>query len=121
MSSNDTPNRGSNNSFSHAFLPGLILGLIVGAVAGAFLPDFLGGPRLPDQTLSAQPDGESPRGERVRQDDQPGVQEPLNELHEEMENNPPEPDVHDPSNEDDGKMMKSDDPASSGSPPPGEG
>lgn len=39
-----------NNSFSHAFLPGLILGLIIGAVAGAFLPDFLGGPKLPETT-----------------------------------------------------------------------
>lgn len=120
--SNDNPNHGSNNSFSHAFLPGLILGLIVGAVAGAFLPDLMGGPRLPDQTMTGQPDGESRRGERVRQDEQPGVEEPLNELREEMEDNPPEHDVHDQSNEDDGQMKKPDDPASSsGSPPTAEG
>lgn len=51
MSNNS--NSSPNNSFSHAFLPGLILGLIVGAVAGAFLPDFLGGPKIPAHTSGA--------------------------------------------------------------------
>ncbi len=44
-------NSNSNSSFSHAFLPGLILGLIVGSVAGAFLPDFLGGNKLPEHRV----------------------------------------------------------------------
>lgn len=42
-SSNSQP----SGSFTHAFLPGLILGLVIGAVAGAFLPDWLGGSKIP--------------------------------------------------------------------------
>ena len=55
-----------HGSFSHAFLPGLILGLVIGAVAGAFLPDFLGGNKIPPPTGDSVPgevrtqDGEAP-------------------------------------------------------------
>ncbi|MFK7884403.1 MAG: hypothetical protein AB8F26_09520 [Phycisphaerales bacterium] len=40
-------NENNSGSFSHAFLPGLILGLVIGAAAGAFLPDLMGGNRIP--------------------------------------------------------------------------
>lgn len=56
----------NNGSFSHAFLPGLILGLVLGAVAGAFLPDFMGGSKIPaatgvvDPTQPATRDGQTP-------------------------------------------------------------
>ena len=61
-------NNNSNSSFSHAFLPGLILGLIIGAVAGAFLPDFLGGNKLPAQRVAGEGQVAGDRGERSTED-----------------------------------------------------
>lgn len=43
-------NKSNSGSFAQAFLPGLILGLVIGAVAGAFLPDLLGGSKIPAPT-----------------------------------------------------------------------
>lgn len=45
----------NTSSFSHAFLPGLILGLVIGAVAGAFLPDLMGGSKIPPPTHEGSP------------------------------------------------------------------
>ena len=64
MSNNNSAD--SNSSFSHAFLPGLILGLIVGAVAGAFLPDFLGGPKMPENRQVTGDGTHSDRGRDER-------------------------------------------------------
>lgn len=62
-------------SFTHAFLPGLILGLVVGAVGGAFLPDLLGGSRIPSAS-DAPHTGDIPTGPAMRDGmpvgDQPG-------------------------------------------------
>lgn len=64
-------NSNSNSSFSHAFLPGLILGLIVGSVAGAFLPDFLGGNKLPEFRAVGDGTGHSrDRGEEMSYDEE---------------------------------------------------
>jgi len=62
-------NDNHSGSFSHAFLPGLILGLVIGAVAGAFLPDFIGGSKIPTPSGEITPrdagprDGETPMTE----------------------------------------------------------
>ena len=58
-----------SGSFAHAFLPGLILGLVIGAVAGAFLPDWIGGSKIP------APTGEVTPGERTERDGMPAVTE----------------------------------------------
>ena len=70
--SNSNGNAGgqSNSSFSHAFLPGLILGLIVGGVAGAFLPDFLGGSKMPE--IKASSPGHMDRGEHMDYEERGG-------------------------------------------------
>lgn len=64
----------SNNnsgSFSHAFLPGLILGLVIGAGAGAFLPDLMGGNRIPTPTGETDPNAPATRdGQDPMTDDQ---------------------------------------------------
>ncbi|MEM9372538.1 MAG: hypothetical protein AAGA55_02745 [Planctomycetota bacterium] len=70
----DAPHNGHNGSFSHAFLPGLILGLVIGAVAGAFLPDWMGGSKIPapdaevDPSVPATRDGEAvPTDEQIQE------------------------------------------------------
>jgi hypothetical protein len=52
-------NQTNSNSFAQAFLPGLILGLVIGAAAGAFLPDLLGGNKIPAASGHATP-GQAP-------------------------------------------------------------
>ena len=79
-------NANSNSSFSHAFLPGLILGLIIGAVAGAFLPDLLGGPKIPAATSSSHSGNTTPRdreGEPAMTDEQ--IQELIDEAENQTE------------------------------------
>ena len=78
-----------NNSFSHAFLPGLILGLIIGAVAGAFLPDFLGGPKLPEATGTQHTGTHSGARDRDQQlpDDTEGMIDDMQEQGEDMMEN----------------------------------
>lgn len=61
----------NSGSFAHAFIPGLILGLVIGAVAGAFLPDWIGGPKIPAPTGEVVPGAPMPReGERSRSSDE---------------------------------------------------
>lgn len=74
----------SSGSFTHAFLPGLILGLVIGAVAGAFLPDWLGGSKIPapagdpsavytdrDERLPERDETGSPTGDQPDEDGDP--------------------------------------------------
>jgi hypothetical protein len=88
--SNSNGNSGnqSNSSFSHAFLPGLILGLIVGSVAGAFLPDFLGGSKMPEikATGAGHADHDGDHEERGREPEydeetQKIIDDAMNESH----------------------------------------
>lgn len=54
-------NENTSGSFTHAFLPGLILGLVIGAAAGAFLPDIMGGSKIPADELGTHAPSAEPR------------------------------------------------------------
>lgn len=91
MSDSSNSTSPSNNSFSHAFLPGLILGLIIGAVAGAFLPDWLGGPKLPAQRGEmgdlSQPLDHGMESDRdsLSEEDQQIIDDAMNEIEDEAD------------------------------------
>lgn len=100
MSNSTNSSNTSNNSFSHAFLPGLILGLIIGAVAGAFLPDWLGGPKLPthrgEMGDMTQPmdHGDRDQGEdSLSEEDQRLIDDAMNSADDEIEDNAPKIDT----------------------------
>ena len=80
----------TSGSFAHAFLPGLILGLVIGAVAGAFLPDLLGGNRIPAPATDATPAAAGDRDARDEMPSQEELQEMIDEAVEDAQEADPE-------------------------------